>query len=74
MERLRTDEMPLAGLVLNRVQVIADTDLSGEQASAGAQRLMEDAGSGPDADSARLAAALLELHAQRMSIAARQRR
>ena len=41
VERLRTDEMPLAGLVLNRVQDIDDPELTSEQASAGAQTLEE---------------------------------
>jgi anion-transporting ArsA/GET3 family ATPase len=76
VERLRTDDMPLAGLVLNRVQEIDDPDLSGEQAAAGAQTLQQLADESPDepwADDARLTAALLTLHAQRMNLAARQR-
>jgi anion-transporting ArsA/GET3 family ATPase len=75
VERLRADGMPLAGLVLNRVQKLDDPDLSGEQAAAGSQTLTELAGTGSsaEAESQRLTAALLALHAQRMDAAARQR-
>ena len=75
VERLRNDGMPLAGLVLNRVQRIDDPELSAEQASAGAERLTEIAESQEDAqaDVQRLTAALLTLHAQRANVAARQR-
>jgi len=75
VERLRTDEMPLAGLVLNRVQPVIDPELTSEQASAGAQILTELAQGAPDAEAEedRLTAALLTLHAQRASLAARQR-
>jgi len=75
VERLRTDEMPLAGLVLNRVQPVIDPDFTSEQASAGAQILTEQAGqaTGAQARDDRLTAALLTLHAQRASLASRQR-
>ena len=75
VERLRTDDMPLAGLVLNRVQAVDDPEFSAEQATAGAQQLTEFAGDADtdEAEDARLTAALLTLHAQRMSLAARQR-
>jgi len=75
VERLRTDDMPLAGLVLNRVQDVVDPDLTSEQASAGAQNLDElAADSSPaQAEAERLTAALLRLHAQRLSLAARQK-
>jgi anion-transporting ArsA/GET3 family ATPase len=75
VERLRTDQMPLAGLVLNRVQDVIDAEFSSEQAAAGAQTLAElAAAGGPDEEAADgLTAALLTLHAQRMSLAARQR-
>ena len=74
VERLRTDDMPLSGLVLNRVQDVVDPDFTTEQATAGAQQLAELAGEAatPEAEEARLTAALLTLHAQRMSLAARQ--
>jgi anion-transporting ArsA/GET3 family ATPase len=75
VERLRTDDMPLAGLVLNRVQSVVDPEFTTEQATAGAQTLTEIAADGPaeDEHDAQLTAALLTLHAQRMSLAARQR-
>ena len=75
VERLRTDQMPLAGLVLNRVQDVIDPQFTSEQAAAGAQLLTELAGDdeGQEAQDARLTAALLELHAQRMNLSARQR-
>lgn len=74
VERLRTDDMPLAGLVLNRVQKLDDPGLSAEQAMAGAQILEARAGdsTGEEADGHRLTAALLTLHAQRMSLVSRQ--
>ena len=67
--------MPLAGLVLNRVQSVIDPQFTSEQAAAGAQQLTELAGDGsdPSAHDAMLTAALLRLHAQRMSLSARQR-
>jgi anion-transporting ArsA/GET3 family ATPase len=75
VERLRTDEMPLAGLVLNRVQEVDDPELSSEQAAAGAQKLEEIAmdSTPAQADAQRLTAALLRLHSQRLSLAGRQR-
>jgi anion-transporting ArsA/GET3 family ATPase len=74
VERLRTDDMPLAGLVLNRVQDVIDPEFTSEQATAGAQQLLELAGDAdtPDAADARLTAALLTLHAQRLNLATRQ--
>lgn len=75
VERLRTDDMPLAGLLLNRVQLLDDVGLTAEQAAAGAQTLTELAedSSTSQAQAQRLTAALLSLHAQRMGIASRQR-
>ena len=67
VERLRSDAMPLAGLVLNRVQPVALTEVSEQQALAAADRLSE----GDDLD--RLTAAMLSLHAPRQQLAARQR-
>ncbi len=72
VERLRTDDMPLAGLVLNRVQQTDDPQLTAEQAAGGAQRLVEIAGDAGGHEIDLLTAALLSLHAQRMSLAARQ--
>ena len=65
VERLRTSDMPLAGLVLNRVQGTVATELSAEQAVA-AEQLLQESGADP------LAAALLEIHAERMRLASRQ--
>ena len=59
--------MPLAGLVLNRVQDVDDTGLSEEQIAAAAQTLRS---MGPDNE---LAAALLELHVERMQLKARHK-
>lgn len=67
VERLRTDAMPLAGLVLNRVQELTLTGVSEQQALAAADRLDD----GDDTD--RLTAALLALHARRQQMADRQR-
>ena len=74
VERLRTDDMPLAGLVLNRVQDVIDPEFTSEQAMSGAQQLTELASDADDQEArdARLTAALLTLHGQRMSLAARQ--
>ena len=75
VERLRTDDMPLAGLVLNRLQAVDDPEFSAEQAEAGAQTLDElvELSAGPPDEGALLTAALLRLHAERISLAARQR-
>ena len=69
VERLRTDDMPLAGLVLNRMQQVDDPELTAEQAASGAQLLAESSDSTPGAG---LTSALLSLHAQRMQLADRQ--
>lgn len=67
VERLQKDNMPLAGLVLNRVQDVDDTGLSEEQIAAAAQALRS---MGPENE---LAAALLELHVERMQLKARHK-
>jgi len=66
VKRLKTDSMPLAGLVLNRVQGDNEIELSAEQATASAERLEK---LGADE---RLTAALLRLHADRQRIHTRQ--
>ena len=66
-ERLEQDNMPLAGLVLNRVQQVNLPQVGPEQALAAAERLQT------DVDEAALTSALLRLHAGRQQIAARQR-
>ena len=73
VERLRRDDMPLAGLVLNRMQQVVDPELTAEQAASGAQLLAERSeSSGVEAERDELTSALLQLHAQRMQIAERQ--
>jgi anion-transporting ArsA/GET3 family ATPase len=66
VDRLTDDEMPLAGLVVNRVSPSALTDLSAEEAIAAADRLRA-------GDSSSLAAGLLQLHADRVRIIERER-
>ena len=67
VERLSAEEMPLAGLVLNRVHVSAVPQLSAQRAEAAAEQL-EEGGVHP------LTAAVLRLHADRMALAARETR
>jgi anion-transporting ArsA/GET3 family ATPase len=86
VERLDTERMPLAGLLLNRVQRLPAVRLSAARSLAAAEVLqpvdVPGAGSGPGRDgrdgaedSARvLATAALRLHADRMELAAVQRR
>jgi anion-transporting ArsA/GET3 family ATPase len=64
VERLGDEEMPLAGLVLNRVHRAATT-LSAERALAGAETLEE-------RGKHQLSAALLRLHADRMRLVTRE--
>ena len=66
VERLAAEGMPLAGLVLNRVQTAAAEGLSAERACAAAEDL-EEAGEHP------VTAGLLRLHADRMRRRARER-
>lgn len=65
VDRLEQDGMPLAGLVVNRVQEVRAPELTVEEALSGAQRLQ-----GEDPRTA----ALLRLHADRMRNAERQAR
>jgi anion-transporting ArsA/GET3 family ATPase len=83
VERLAGERMPLAGLILNRVHVPAATRLSAARSLAAAETLENqtlenhEAGNGSDAgDPPRyaLAAGVLRLHAERMQLAARERR
>lgn len=66
-ERLEDEQMPLAGLVLNRVHSTAVPRLSPERALAGAEALEE-------AEEEPLAAAVLRVHADRAGAALRDRR
>jgi len=65
VERLGTEGMPLAGLVLNRVHTTGARSLSAARSAAGAEEL-DDAGGHP------LAANVLRLHAERMRIIERE--
>jgi anion-transporting ArsA/GET3 family ATPase len=65
VERLSSEQMPLAGLVLNRVHVSDAGSLSVERAMAGAETLAEHR-------EHPLAAALLRLHADRMRLVRRE--
>jgi anion-transporting ArsA/GET3 family ATPase len=67
VERLSEDRMPLGGLVLNRVRVSLAPRLSAQRAEAAAEDLAE-------RDEHPLAAAVLRLHADRATLAARDRR
>jgi len=66
VERLQQDNMPLAGLVLNRVQEVENTGLSEERVMAASQNLRQLPGN-------EVTAALLELHAERMQLKERQK-
>ncbi len=67
VERLEADAMPLAGLVLNRVQTTKVPDLDAATATAAAARL--EAGKATS-----VTAALLRIHADRVATLARQKR
>ena len=67
VERLAAEQMPLAGLVVNRVHRSAGAGLTAERSVAGAQQLESSGGH-------ELAAAVLRLHADRVALAARERR
>jgi anion-transporting ArsA/GET3 family ATPase len=66
VERLESEQMPLAGLVVNRVHRSLVPQLSRERSVAGAEAL-EEAGDAP------LSAGVLRLHADRVALAARER-
>ncbi|PKW26543.1 ArsA family ATPase [Phycicoccus duodecadis] len=68
VERLEAEGMPLAGVVVNRMQVLAAPGLSGSRAEAAAEQLDDrlDDGPGPG-----LTASLLRLHADLAEVATR---
>jgi anion-transporting ArsA/GET3 family ATPase len=72
VERLESEGMPLAGVVVNRMMALAAPALSGGRATAAAEQL-EDAGRGDGEPSAsgELTSALLRLHADLASVAER---
>jgi anion-transporting ArsA/GET3 family ATPase len=67
VDRLASEKMPLAGLVLNRVTRSAAPELPAERALAAAEEL-EAEGSDP------LAVAVLRVHAERVAMATRQKK
>jgi anion-transporting ArsA/GET3 family ATPase len=67
VDRLEAEGMPLAGLVLNRTHPPATTVLSATRAEGAAEEVLESGGPG-----APLAAAALRVHAERMTVAARE--
>jgi anion-transporting ArsA/GET3 family ATPase len=69
VDRLSTEGMPLAGLVLNRTHPPATTALSATRAEAAAEAVAEAGGTG-----AKVAAGALRVHAERMVLAAREQR
>jgi anion-transporting ArsA/GET3 family ATPase len=85
VERLDTERMPLAGLILNRVQRLPAAQLSAARSLAAAEVLQSAGPNGAPASETRsddtpegaarvLAIAALRLHADRMELAAAQRR
>ena len=67
VDRLEADDMPLAGLVLNRVASTSLPDLDAAHSTAAASRLED----GPGVS---VTAALLRIHAERVATLTRQRR
>src|SRR2546429_8240936 len=77
VERLDSERMPLAGLILNRVHTSAAGRLSAARSLAAAETLeMQDGpnGSGLDAPRYSIAVAALRMHAERMHLSKRERR
>jgi len=69
VDRLSTEGMPLAGLVLNRTHPPATTKQLGARAEAAAEAVADAGGTG-----AELAAGALRVHAERMTLATREQR
>jgi anion-transporting ArsA/GET3 family ATPase len=69
VDRLSTEGMPLAGLVINRTHPPATSTLSATRAEAAAEAVAEAGGPGAD-----LAAGALRVHADRMTVATREQR
>ena len=66
VDRLRSESMPLGGLIVNRVQSVDRELMSAETAAAAAQRLATESDTEP------LTARLLRLHADRLRVRERQ--
>jgi anion-transporting ArsA/GET3 family ATPase len=69
VDRLSTEGMPLAGLVINRTHPPATTALSATRAEAAAEAVAEAGGKG-----AKLAVGALRVHAERLTVATREQR
>jgi anion-transporting ArsA/GET3 family ATPase len=69
VERLSSEDMPLAGLVVNRASVDPEVDLTAAAAMSGYERLRDSSD-----DASRMAAGLLRLHADRKLIVEREAR
>ena len=74
VERLHEERMPLAGLVLNRVHRSPAGRLSAARALAAAEALEGQPPESAQPDGSPLAAAALRLHAERMTVMAREQR
>ena len=74
VERLETEHMPLAGLVLNRVHSSAAPGLSVERSLAAAEALDERGAEGGEGGIEPLTAAVLRVHAERLAAAGRDGR
>ena len=76
VDRLAQEGMPLAGLVVNRLQAVPASTLTASRAAAAAEQLEDlaaGATDGPGASDSDLSVALLWLHADLATTAARQR-
>ncbi|MER5862087.1 ArsA family ATPase [Kitasatospora sp. NPDC002040] len=73
VDRLAADEMPLAGLVLNRVHRTGAPQLTAERALAAAEALEENGSGSTTVEAETLTAGLLRLHAERMQVLDRER-
>ncbi|WP_233517496.1 ArsA family ATPase [Geodermatophilus marinus] len=69
VDRLSAEQMPLAGLVLNRTHPPATTALSATRAAGAAEEVLE-----ADGEGAEVAAGALRVHAERMALATREQR
>jgi anion-transporting ArsA/GET3 family ATPase len=71
VDRLESEGMPLAGVVVNRMQTLRAPALSGSRAAAAAEQLEDHRDSVADDDLAGLTPALLRLHADLAAVATR---
>jgi len=71
VDRLESEGMPLAGVVVNRMQTLGAPALSGSRAAAAAEQLEDRGDTVADDDLAGLTPALLRLHADLAAVATR---